>query len=125
MLFKRYGNTVVHSATWKSSNSRLVFPENPVDDNAGCDFIINHKGRNFYIEVKSSSQDEEVFELGSSEIRLAMELIRKKNIFLVMHVNNVLSRNPSFRLLPNPYDPKNKNLYSIEESGARVRYKSK
>lgn len=126
MLLKTYGNTVVHPATWKSSNSRLVFPENPVDDNAGCDFIINDKGRNFHVEVKSSSQDEEAFEFGSSEIRLAMGLVRKKkDIFLVMHVNNVLSRNPSFRLLPNPYDPKNKGLYSIEEAGARVRYKPK
>lgn len=126
MLSKTYGNLVVHPATWKSSNSVHVFPNNTADDSFGCDFVISHMKKNYHIEVKASSGDDETFELGSSEIRHAMDLTRKRNeIFLILHVNDVFSHTPRFRVLPNPYDPRYQKLYFIEDAGARVRYKPK
>jgi hypothetical protein len=124
MLVKTYGEEVVHPGTWKSSYSNRVFPGNNPDDNIGCDFIINHKKVTYYIEVKSSVDDNESFELGSSEIRAAMEMTRKRkrHVFMIMHVYNALSNNLGFRLLPNPYDPKSQGVYSIEDAGARIRY---
>jgi len=126
MLLRAYGETVVHPSTWRSLYSQLVFPDNIPDDGAGCDFIIHHKGKRIHIEVKSSLEDNETFQLGSSEIELAIELVRKKkDEFLIMHVNKVLTKNPGVRLLPNPYDPKNQGLYSFEEAGMRVKYHRK
>lgn len=126
MLSRAYGETVVHPSTWRSLYSQLVFPDNIPDDGAGCDFIIHHKGKRIHIEVKSSLEDDETFQLGSSEIELAIELVRKKkDEFLIMHVNKVLTNNPGVRLLPNPYDPKNQGLYSFEEAGMRVKYNLK
>jgi len=126
MLTKTYGEEVVHPGTWKSSYSKRVFPGNSPDDNIGCDFIINLKKRNYHIEVKASADDNDSFELGSSEIRAAMDMTRRKrHVFMIMHVYNALSRNPGFRLLPNPYDPKCQGVYSIEDAGARIRYRLK
>ena len=127
MLVKTYGEEVIHPGTWKSSYSNRVFPGNNPDDNIGCDFIINQKKGTYYIEVKSSVDDNEFFELGSSEIRTAMEMTRKRkrHVFMIMHVYNALSNNPGFRLLPNPYDPKSQGVYSIEDAGARIRYRLK
>jgi len=126
MLNKTYGNEVVHPGTWKSSYSKRVFPGNSSDDEIGCDFIINQKKINYYIEVKASMEENDSFELGSSEIRKAMDLVKKKkHIFVIMHVQNALSKNPKFRLLPNPYDPKCHGVYSIEDAGARIRYRLK
>jgi hypothetical protein len=126
MLNKTYGSEVVHPGTWKSSYSQKVFPSNVPEDEIGCDFIINRGKITYHIEVKSSMDENDSFELGSSEIRKAMALIKKKRqIFMIMHVQNALSKNPKFRLLPNPYDPKCQGVYSIEDAGARIRYRLK
>jgi hypothetical protein len=126
MLTNTYGEEVVHPGTWKSSYSKRVFPGNNPDDNIGCDFMINQKKLTYHIEVKSSADNNDSFELGSSEIRAAMDMTRRKrHVFMIMHVYNALSRNPGFRLLPNPYDPKCQGVYSIEDAGARIRYRLK
>ena len=127
MLLKNYGSSVVHQGAWVSGNSNHVFPENKADDGRGCDFVINHNGKTYCIEVKASQGDDETFKLGSSEIRLSMDLAKKKKtrkeIFQILHVTNALTKNPSFRLLPNPYDQKYQSYFVVEDADARVRYK--
>lgn len=129
MLQNQYGASAVSPASWVSGNSALVFPDNKTDDGRGCDFVIVLQDRTHYIEVKSSEGDQESFTLGSSEIRLAMELAKKsrkrrKQTFAVLRVLNVLTSAPSFQLLPNPYDSRYQSLFVIEEADARVRYQS-
>lgn len=127
MLQQRYGNESVSASAWVSKNSKHVFSFNQGDDERGCDFVFSTKGKHYRVEVKASSGDDDVFMLGSSEIRLAMEIAtqrkRKKEIFLLVHVKNALSSEPSATVLPNPYDPKQAELYQIEEADARIRYK--
>ncbi len=127
LLQQTYGTSVVHHGTWVSGNSSFVFPDNEVNDGRGCDFVILHKGKTFCIEVKASQGDDESFKLGSSEIRLAMELSkrrRKRNdVFQILHVTNALSENPSFKLLPNPYDPNYQSYFDVVDADARVRYR--
>ena len=96
----------------------------------GCDFVVALQDRTYHIEVKASEGESESFTLGSSEIRLAMELAKKsrrrrKEIFLILRVSNALSEAPSFQLLQNPYDQKYQTLFVIEEADARVRYRTK
>jgi len=68
-----------------------------------------------------------MFTLGSSEIRLAMDIgtkvKRRREVFVLVHVKNALSPQPSAVVLPNPYDPKHTGMFSIEEADARVRYR--
>lgn len=128
MLQKIYGPSVVHQGTWVSGNSCHVFSDNNnADDSRGCDFIIHLNGKAFCIEVKASQGEDETFKLGSSEIRLSMELAKKKRsrkeVFKILHVTNALSESPGFLLLPNPYDQKFQSYFVVEEADARVRYR--
>jgi hypothetical protein len=127
LLQKSYGASVVHSGTWISGNSSFVYPDNKVDDGHGCDFIILHDGKTFCVEVKASQGDDGSFKLGSSEIRLAMDLAKNKrnrnDVFQILHITNALSENPSFRLLPNPYDQRYQSYFVVEDADARVRYR--
>lgn len=127
MLRQQYGEDAVPSSAWVSENSRRVFAFNQADDTRGCDFAFAVKGKQFRVEVKATSGDDETFTLGSSEIRLAMEIgtkgKRRREVFMLVHVKNALSPQPTAVVLPNPYDPKHTGMFRIEEADARVRYR--
>jgi hypothetical protein len=129
VLQQQYGSAVVSSSSWISSNSAAVGVNSlkETDDGRGCDFIVQLHGSSYFIEVKSSEGDQEIFTLGSSEIRLAMDLAKKSRkrrngAFVVLRVLNALSKQPTFQLLPNPYDSRYQGNFVIEEAEARVRY---
>jgi hypothetical protein len=127
MLQTIYGSSVVSASSWVSENSLSVYPDNKVSDSRGCDFEIVVQDRTFYVEVKSTEGDSDSFKMGSSEIRLALELAKRrrrtKETYLILHISNVLTPTPSFRLLPNPYDERNSSLFTIEEADARISYR--
>ena len=121
-LKRLYGKKNVGSANWISENSRCIFPKNNVDDGFGCDFIVEKNGKTYYVEVKASQNENYVFELGSSEVSLAIRLANRRNSeFLILHVLNALD-DYFIRILPNPYSKKFKDMYRFEEAGFRVRY---
>jgi len=122
-LQKFYGTDAVGPGSWRSENSRHKYPENKTDDGFGCDFIVHENGKIHYIEVKATQGENESFELGSTEVELAIEFAnRRKKDFIILHVLNALTDAPIFRMLPNPYDRKHKSKYNFEEAGLRVRY---
>jgi len=123
-LLKSYGSGIVNPNCWISENSLRKYPQNKVDESFGCDFVIRHERKTYYVEVKATSGDEEYFELGLSEIRLAVEKAnRRRDKFLIMHVTDALSEKPEFQFLPNPYDKKHQKSYDIQNAGLRIRYK--
>ncbi len=128
MFQKAYGGISVPPSAWVSSNSTFVFLDNKWNDKRGCDFVFTLKSKTYYIEVKTSEGNDESFTLGSSEIRLAMELVKRskrrhKEVYLVLRVTKALSEYPSFQVLPNPYDPRYQSLFLLEEADTRIRYK--
>ncbi len=124
MLQAKYGREIVPSSVWRSESSEYSFPENAGDDSLGYDFTLWLGNTRYFIEVKSSEGEAEDFELGSSEVAKAMEVANKKRMrFVILRVLNALSTEPTFDVLPNPYEPSSKELYSIEEGGLRVRYR--
>jgi hypothetical protein len=125
-LLKVYGKDAIGPHSWISENSRHKYPENSTNDGFGCDFIVHNNGKDHYIEVKATQGEDEAFELGSSEVELAIDSAnRRKKEFIILHVLDALSENPKFRLLPNPYDRKHREKYQFEEAGLRVRYETK
>jgi hypothetical protein len=126
MLRHKYGEDAVPSSAWISENSLRVFSFNEADDTKGCDFIFTAKGKRFHVEVKASAGDDEIFTMGSSEIRLAMDIgtkgKRRREVFVLVHVKYALSAQPSAVVLPNPYDPNFTDMFSVVEADARVRY---
>ncbi|MCY4312157.1 MAG: DUF3883 domain-containing protein [Gammaproteobacteria bacterium] len=124
-LRKHYGIEIVGPSNWISENSRYKYPENNTNDGQGCDFVIHKDGKTYFIEVKATREDDEAFELGSSEVKLAIDSAnRRKREFIILHVLYALSDSPKFRFLPNPYNRKHRNKYRFEEAGLRVRYKT-
>lgn len=126
MLKSRYN---ARQESWISSNGNIVFPENQYDDGRGCDFEIAIGDRVYCVEVKASEGEDEYFSLGSSEIRLAVEIARKsrphrKSVFTILHVTRALSDQPEFKLLPNPYDPRYQSFFLLDGADVRVRYKT-
>ncbi len=123
VLRKKYGATIVNPSSWISENSTFKFPGNSVSDAYGCDFKIKHKKKTYFIEVKATQGDEEVFELGLSEIRRAVEVAnRRKEKFIIFHITDALSDSPEFRFLPNPYDKKYSKLYRFFEAGLKIKF---
>jgi len=123
VLRKKYGSIIVNPSSWISENSTFKFPGNSVSDAYGCDFKIKHKKKTYFIEVKATQGDEEVFELGISEIRRAVEVAnRRKEKFIIFHITDALSDSPEFRFLPNPYDKKYSKLYRIFNAGLKIQY---
>ena len=124
-LQKFYGVESVGPSSWISENSRYKYPENTTEDGYGCDFRIHKDGKIYYVEVKATQTEDETFELGSSEVELAIDSAnRRKKEFVILHVLDALSKSPQFRMLPNPYDKKYRNKYKFEEAGLRVRYET-
>ena len=119
---KLYG---IKPSDWISDYSRNRFPGNQTNDGFGCDYRILKDGKTYYVEVKATQTENEVFELGSSEVELAIDTAkRQKKEFIILHVINALSKTPRIRVLPNPYSRKHRNKYKFDEAGFRVRYKA-
>ena len=124
ILRKKYGTIIVNPSCWISENSIFKFPGNSVSDRYGCDFKIKHHKKTYFIEVKATQSDDEIFEMGPSEIEKAIEVVkRRREEFLILHVTEVLSETPKFRLLPNPYEKKYSKMYKFFNSGLKIQYK--
>lgn len=127
----KYGPDIITPANWVSAYSAKAFPDNAsyVDEGKGCDIWFMLDGCTYNIEVKSSEEDSTGFTLGTSEIRHAREIARKsrkrqREEFFVLKVDRVLTLEPAFTLLPNPYDPAHQDRFVIIDEGARVTYRS-
>lgn len=126
MLQREYGSDVVTSSSWKSENSRRVFPQNEADDGLGYDFAFSSKGLRFLVEVKATKGTAEAFRLGSTEIEMAKRLksvrSHRRERFLIVHVKQALSEMPEPVVLSNPYGQDSAGCFIIQEGDARVRY---
>lgn len=126
VLRKKYGSSIVNPSSWISENSTYKFPGNSVSDNFGCDFKIKQNKKTYFIEVKATQGDEEIFELGLSEIKRAVEVAnRRKEKFIICHITEALSDSPKFQFLPNPYDKKYTKAYRIFNAGLKIQYQKK
>ncbi|HEY3374639.1 MAG TPA: DUF3883 domain-containing protein [Candidatus Aquicultor sp.] len=125
LLQQTYGTDIITPDCWVSENSKHKFPKNRTDDGYGYDFKVLVDGKIHFIEVKASTGEDGVFELGSSEVQLAVRLADKRNeIFSIFHVMNALSESPTVKHLPNPYNKRFRQMFRIEEAGLRVRYEA-
>ena len=123
-LQKTYGAKTVGPICWVSENSRYKYPENATDDGYGCDFVIRIDNKVHYVEVKATQGEDDTFDLGPSQVELAIGTTSRRNEeFVILHVLNALGDLPRVRLLPNPYDREHRDKYHFEEARLRVRYK--
>jgi len=93
-LQNSYGADVVTPSCWKSENSRYSTRRTrPTMDTDATSLF--RRVEIHYIEVKATQGDDNSFELGSTEVELAIDKAnRRKESFHILHVVNALSETP-------------------------------
>ena len=107
------------SVDWVSRNRRHASLGSDGDDDLGYDFKVTFRsGRRLLYEVKASQGDPCQFEIGSTEIRAALEAghdSRAKVQFRILYIPNVSNANWRIFEMPNPMSPESRSRY--EELG--------
>lgn len=109
-------------ACWVSRNRRHFFGGEEGDDSLGYDFKIILKSTTRYFEVKATTGDNPLIELGASEVDTAQSLGSREQ-YHILFIANVLD--PSQRtlsVLPNPFGRKGRRLFRQVGSGLRLQF---
>jgi hypothetical protein len=72
-LKNRHPSGVVDESCWKSGNCRFVIEGAAGDDSLGYDFEVPRRGGPVMYEVKATSGDAGMIELGETEVRCAQK----------------------------------------------------
>ena len=111
-------------AAWRSPNRSVSLLGDGGDDSLGYDFeVVRASGVRWRYEVKASTGDPCEFELGSSEVRAALEASSDKGThFRVLYVPHVATPG-LWRVveLPNPLTPAKRGLFA-EIGRAAIRF---
>jgi hypothetical protein len=127
-LQKEFGPESVRRRAWVSELSLKVQPLDPaekdeISDAHGFDFRFRRGKKLWHVEVKATQGDDSQFELGTSEIRTASRLAGSPDQpWRILRITNVLSAEPTFEWLPNPFEAGSQQHYRLQEGGMRVFY---
>ena len=131
-LQKEFGEHAVTPDAWVSSIRLKALPlvagePDRTDDSLGFDFRFGIDNVRWHVEVKSTTGDDQQFDLGSSQINEATRLAagEPNNRWRILRVRDALSCQPKFEWLPNPWHDGSTRLYRIMNGGIRVSYFSK
>ena len=130
-LRQKFGDDSITQDTWVSKIRLKALPlvERELDktsDGHGFDFQFSHQNRRWHIEVKSTIGDDSQFELGISEIEAATRFARERGgIWKILRIRNVLSVEPAFDWLPNPFEEGFKEYFHLQQGGMRISYMRK
>ena len=128
-LRQEFGITSVTPDSWVSGIRLQVLPlvagePDNTSDSHGYDFQFSHRGRRWYVEVKSTMGDDPQFDLGISEIGAATRLARKRGgRWRILRVRNALSTQPEFDWLPNPFEEGFRQHFRLHRGGMLVSYR--
>lgn len=111
----------VDSTCWKSTNCRHIFPGAVGDDGLGYDFEVPRKGGAVMYEVKATSGDAGMIELGETEVRRAQQAARSDRWRLII-VEEALSDEPRVHLLPNPFREESRELFQFVGNSIRLKF---
>jgi len=116
--------TSIGPHNWKSESSRHFHPDNEADDGLGYDFEVTVGRIKYHLEVKATAGTDFSFEMGTSEIRRALEDRRneRRTRYRVLFVTNALTTNPTVHVLPNPFVQQSMELFRVDKSGLRLTF---
>jgi len=123
-LKNRDPSGVVDASCWKSSNSRLVIEGVTGNDSLGYDFEVPRRGGSVMYEVKATTADAGMIELGETEVRCAQQFARSDRWRLLI-VEDVLSTTPRLHMLPNPFRHESRSLFGFVGNSLRLRFRLK
>jgi hypothetical protein len=112
----------VDETCWKSTYVSYVYEGVLGDDNLGYDFEVPRSGGSVMYEVKATSGDASMIELGESEVACAQEHA-KSGRWRLLIVEDVLSTDPRVLMLPNPFGRDSRSLYKFVGNSVRLRFR--
>lgn len=121
-LIKKDPSGVVDASCWKSSNCGLVFDGAVGDDSLGYDFEVPRRGGSVMYEVKATTADAGMIELGETEVRCAQQFARSDRWRLLI-VENAMSDAPRIYMLPNPFRHDSRGLFTFVGNSVRLRFR--
>ncbi len=124
-LLAKDRHSIVDETCWKSTNVSHVFEGLQGDDGLGFDFEVPRKGGSVMYEVKATSGDAGMIELGETEVNCAQEFLRgsQANRWRLLIVEDVLSVQPRVLMLPNPFTRDNRAKFRFVGNSVRLRFK--
>jgi hypothetical protein len=109
---------------WVSSNGKRALGIASTDDTLGFDFKVDLKSANHFWEVKATSGNKQLLELGPTEIVAAQRYKRDRGArYRILYITNVLDpKTAALHVLPNPFSSTGSQLYDLVGKGS-VKYK--
>jgi hypothetical protein len=123
-LKNRDPSGVVDASCWKSGNSRIVIEGVTGNDSLGYDFEVPRRGGSVMYEVKATTADAGMIELGETEVRCAQQFARSDRWRLLI-VEDALSTTPRVHMLPNPFRHDSRSLFGFVGNSLRLRFRLK
>ena len=128
-LQKEFGHHAVTPDAWVSANRLKALPlvagePDRTDDSLGFDFCFRSNDVRWHVEVKSTMEDNQQFELGITQINEATRLAKGEpnNRWRILRIRDALSCQPKFEWLPNPWHDGSARHYRLLKGGIRVSY---
>lgn len=112
----------VDETCWKSTYVSYVYEGALGDDSLGYDFEVPRSDGSVMYEVKATSGDASMIELGESEVACAQEHA-KSGRWRLLIVEDVLSTEPRVLMLPNPFGRDSRSLYRFVGNSVRLRFR--
>jgi hypothetical protein len=106
---------------WVSTNHDLVIGGDGGDDDLGYDFDVPERGGLTRYEVKATTGDDCVMELGPTEVQAAQR--SKGDRYRILFIRNVLDPDGrTVAVLPNPFGEAGRGLFEAIGAGLRFRF---
>lgn len=113
-------------SAWVSKNKNKLLP-GPGNDKLGYDFVIKYKKQDWYLEVKTSVGDPQMFHMGESEVRFATQCASQRGkAYKIVYISNIDdSSKTDIEVLPNPMGGYGSKGYRIGGKGFRLSFQRK
>jgi hypothetical protein len=113
-------------AAWVSKNRSKLLSA-PGNDSLGYDFVVKYKKQTWYLEVKTSVGDPQMFNMGESEVRFAtINANQRGSDYKIIYLSNIDdSSKTRIEILPNPMASAGSKGYQIGGQGFRLSFHRK
>lgn len=121
---KRILNKQDIDSAWVSHNGALITGRNG-DDGLGYDFEVSYRKQKWQIEVKSSVNDPQSFEMGETEVRAARLAARARSgvQYKIAYVSHVAEpAQTKIEILPNPMTDEGSLVLELRGEGIRYSF---
>jgi len=130
-LQSRFGESVFDENHWVSQFRTKVLSlrkgeRGKASDSLGYDFRFRHDEKTWCVEVKATTEDGTSFDLTPGEVAAARRMaVGKDERWRILRVRRVLTKQPEYDWLPNPFEPGAGQRLRLRQGGMTVDYKPK